>query len=101
MSIILDALKKSERERQAGQVPGMSEVVTEPVRVRLRWIPWIVGLLALVNVGGIGYWLYRDHPAKVAMPGQSTPVPEATAPPQQEAKEGPISPPQMQAPWPM
>jgi|APCry1669192269_1035402.scaffolds.fasta_scaffold13857_2 general secretion pathway protein B len=100
MSIILDALKKSERERQAGQVPGMSEVVTETVIARPRWIPWLVAILALLNVSGIGYWLYRDHSSKAPIPPPMTAVPGEIGAPQKEGAT-PIPPataPQVQAP---
>lgn len=85
MSIILDALKKSERERQAGQVPGMSEVVSETLIVRPRWIPWLIGMLVLLNVGGIGYWLYQGHSSQVPMPIQANISPEKVIVPQQES----------------
>lgn len=84
MSIILDALKKSERERQAGQVPGMSEVVSETVIGRPRWLPWILALLGLVNVGGVGYWLYRDHADQAPAPPQINAAPTESASPPKE-----------------
>lgn len=85
MSIILDALKKSERERQAGQVPGISEVVSETDLTRpRRWMPWVIGFLGLVNVGGIGYWLYRDHASKPPTPPQSATVSADPVVPQNE-----------------
>lgn len=71
MSIILDALRKSERERQSGQVPGMSAVVSETALARPRWISWIVGILALVNVAGVAYWLYRGDLSPVQKPSQT------------------------------
>lgn len=99
MSIILDALKKSERERQAGQVPGMSEVVSETVIRRPRWLPWILGLLGFVNVGGIGYWLYRDHGVKAPTPPQITAAPkEPASPPMEMQTQAPVVTSQMPSP---
>ncbi|MEY4685859.1 MAG: hypothetical protein RLZ25_2318 [Pseudomonadota bacterium] len=96
MSIILDALKKSERERQAGQVPGMSEVVNETSIARPRWIPWVVAMLVLLNVGGIGYWLYRDKASKPPVPSQVSAVSGEIVMPQKEGL--PVAVPQVQAP---
>ena len=84
MSIILDALKKSERERQAGQVPGISQVVTETGAARPRWLPWVIGLLAVMNAGGIGFWLYRDHASKAPIPPQSMVAPADLGTPARE-----------------
>ena len=99
MSIILDALKKSERERQAGQVPGISQVVTETGVTRPRWLPWVIGLLGVMNAGGIGFWLYRDHASKAPIPSQSmvTPADPAT-PPKEVPAQTPASVPMTQAP---
>lgn len=92
MSIILDALKKSERERQAGQVPGMSQVVNESSISRPRWVAWVVGLLAIVNAGGIGFWLYRDHLPKSPVLGDLKVTPAASPVSQrEEASQAPVS----------
>jgi general secretion pathway protein B len=58
MSYILDALRKSERERQAGQVPGLPDLVSDGDKKSVRWLFWLVGLLILINLGGVGYWLF-------------------------------------------
>lgn len=84
MSIILDALKKSERERQAGQVPGMSAVVSDSVSERPRWILWLGVLLAVLNAGGIGYWLYREHSASTLVPPKTNATPVEAPVPQKE-----------------
>lgn len=50
MSYILDALRKSERERSLGAVPDLETVQQErPVVHASRW-PWVVGVLLLINV---------------------------------------------------
>lgn len=61
VSIILEALRKSERERQAGQVPGMAEVIQSNTDRRNRWLPWFLGAVVVINLCGLGYWFYRDH----------------------------------------
>lgn len=101
MSIILEALRKSERERQAGQVPGMAQVVLDSGSRRSRWLPWLVVTLVAINAGGVGYWLYQSHrtqgtdsPPHVALPNSppsaqardvgvasTIPLPDATPPP--------------------
>jgi|GEM_PF-240962 len=58
MSYILDALRKSEKERQAGQVPGLPDLVSEGVKPSSRWLVWVVVLLLLINLSGLAYWLY-------------------------------------------
>jgi general secretion pathway protein B len=58
MSYILDALRKSERERQAGQVPGLPNLVSDGDKKSARWLFWLVGLLLLINLGGVAYWLF-------------------------------------------
>jgi general secretion pathway protein B len=63
MSFILDALKKSESERQRQNAPGIADVpqATGPQPVP-RWI-WVLGALLLVNtVVLIGVFLRPDVP---------------------------------------
>lgn len=49
MSYILEALKKSEQERQIGQVPDLSVVQEAPTRTAPRWPRWLLAAL-LLNV---------------------------------------------------
>jgi general secretion pathway protein B len=90
MSFILDALKKSELERQRQAVPGLMDV---PKGQRRRGLPWwayaLAGLL-LVNVGVLCVLLLRSpaaaraqgkpreavsgEVARPAAPGDSTPA---------------------------
>lgn len=53
MSILLDALKKSEEQRQLGKVPGIHSPVEGPppnVAGQRRWIPWLLvsGIVLIV-----------------------------------------------------
>ena len=70
MSYILDALRKSEKERQAGQVPGLPDLVSEGEKPASRWLVWLVVLLLLINLSGLAYWLFlkthQDQAAVVA-----------------------------------
>jgi general secretion pathway protein B len=75
MSYILDALKKSDQERQRGTVPNLQTVQVplpgEPER-RARW-PQVVALaLLLLNAGLLVWWLRSWHsaiPKAVDQPG--------------------------------
>ena len=60
MSFILDALRKSERDRQAGKVPGLPSLAQDSPPKTPRWVYWLVGFLLLSNVTGLGIWLYRE-----------------------------------------
>jgi len=59
MSFILDALKKSESERQRQSGPALFEVKVAPPRH--RFAPWMIVLAALLlaNVALFGYWMLR------------------------------------------
>ena len=61
MSFILDALKKSESERQRQAGPALFEVKVTPPRHRVG--PWAAALAALlaINLGVVGWMLARDR----------------------------------------
>lgn len=80
MSLILEALKKSEAQRQLGRAPGL---MSPMLRVAKRRAPnpwWGVLGLALLIVGGAAWWVNRE-PAAVAVtsPGTAS-APSAPAP---------------------
>ena len=59
MSYILDALRKSEQERQRGQVPDIynpSEKQASPERKRNIW-PLVTAGIVVINLGVVGYLL--------------------------------------------
>jgi general secretion pathway protein B len=59
MSLILEALRRSEAERQIGRAPGlMTPVGIPPRRRRMGW-PWLVAALFLV--GAAGWYLGRGE----------------------------------------
>ncbi len=62
MSLILDALKKSEAERKRGQPPTLHAHFSAPRRVRRT--PWVAGAGAVLLVAGLagsGFWLARGR----------------------------------------
>jgi len=110
MSFILDALKKSENDRQRQSGPALFEVRVAPPRTRLPTWAVALGALLVVNLAVIG-WLMMKRPA-VAGPTHSqsaqppAPQPDNTArparPPAQPAYAAPAPqyamPPQTGAP---
>jgi general secretion pathway protein B len=89
MSFILDALKKSEVERQRQSVPGYVEVGVSASRPRLP--PWAIALAVLlgVNLIAIGVVLLRSgasaqnppHSVPAALAPRDASVPAATTAP--------------------
>ncbi|HYE36943.1 general secretion pathway protein GspB [Methylocaldum sp.] len=60
MSYILEALRKSERERQAGQAAPLAPVQVDPAPPRHRGLAWMAALLIVLNGAVLGYlWLTR------------------------------------------
>jgi general secretion pathway protein B len=88
MSFILDALRKSEHERQRRTAPTLAATPLAPRSSRTPWIFLGLGfLLALNLVGLVAFWIWRDGreaapraaAPREASPG-SAPVPGATVP---------------------
>jgi general secretion pathway protein B len=83
MSFILDALKKSESDRQRQSGPALFEVKVAPPRTRLPL--WAVAIAALLVVNlGIVMWMVLRHPgaatAAAASAHAGTAAPTAPAP---------------------
>lgn len=95
MSLILDAINRSQRERAApGEVPGVATVHYAEATVAPRaWRQGLLGLLLVIAVGVIAWLLLR--PAPVAEP----PVPDV-APPQRVAPIAESAPQPVSAPSP-
>ena len=70
MSFILDALRKSEHERQRSEVPGLSQVPLATPQPQLpRWALAVIGMLvAAVLVLGGAWWQSTSAPADSAAP---------------------------------
>jgi general secretion pathway protein B len=95
MSFILDALRKSEHERQRQTGPAMVEAAVAPPKPQSnRWATAAVALLLLnlVAVGVVLLWKSRDQPAAVAASSPAV----ATAPRPETAP--PVAPPPVTAP---
>jgi general secretion pathway protein B len=83
MSFILDALKKSETERQRQGAPGIASIPeTGQKPGNARW-PWIVGGLLVINLVVLATIMMRAGPA----PGQSATVAATPAPASELAPE--------------
>ncbi|MGH8310316.1 MAG: hypothetical protein ACRETX_11065, partial [Steroidobacteraceae bacterium] len=66
MSFILDALKKSEGERQRQSGPALFEVKVAPPKARFPAWAIAVGALLIVNLGVVAWFALRSSPAVVA-----------------------------------
>lgn len=68
MSFILDALRKSEHERQRSTVPGLSHVpLATPTAHLPRWALAVIGLLAAAVLAlGVAWWQSARQPPAVA-----------------------------------
>lgn len=90
MSFILDALKKSENERQREVGPSLADVRVVRKNAERPW--WVVAVAALlvVNLGVLLVVLMRDSDAKPAQPAQVPPAPQQTySPPPPQAAPAP------------
>ncbi|HEY7965145.1 MAG TPA: general secretion pathway protein GspB [Steroidobacteraceae bacterium] len=96
MSFILDALKKSESDRQRQSGPALYEVKVTPPRGGLP--PWAIALAALllVNLGIVAWVLLRHPAAHAAVPeaseARAAPVPAAAPAPAAAAPAAPAAP---------
>lgn len=80
MSFILDALRKSEHERERNAIPGRYEPPRsrEP-SARLAWIIGGLAALLLVNLAIVGWLLLRPAATPAPAPGHAAPAPVAVA----------------------
>jgi general secretion pathway protein B len=100
MSFILDALKKSENDRQRQSGPALFEVRVAPPRSRFPLWAIAVAVLLVVNLSVIG-WLMLRKPAAAASPSMQTsstsapsmPAPGAATPPVAAAQPALTGPP--------
>jgi len=81
MSFILDALKKSETDRQRQSGPALFEVKVAPPRTRLPLWALAIAALLVVNIGIVA-WIVLRHPEHTAAgPDPASPPVTATTPP--------------------
>ena len=71
MSFILDALKKSENDRQRQSGPALFEVRVPPPRSKLPMLAIVIVSLLVVNLGVVG-WLMLRKPASVYVGSRSS-----------------------------
>ena len=94
MSFILDALRKSEHDRQRTAGPALAEVPVAPTRPRTNlWAPIAVALL-VVNFAVIGVLLLRksnDVAAPAAAPAATATVAPVAPPPVARPAPAPVS----------
>lgn len=82
MSFILDALKKSENDRQRQSGPALFEVRVPPPRSRFPLLAVAIVSLLVVNLGVVGWLMFRK-PADAAVPQAqpaAAPQPQPAAP---------------------
>ena len=83
MSLLLDALRKADRERSAQHSPaGLDSYTAEPDASR-RWLPIVLVLLVLVVLllgGGLLWLLWGDEPEQVTQAPVSSTTPEPEPP---------------------
>ena len=76
MSYILEALKKSEKERQRGTVPDLlssQDAILQKPQKRLLW-PYLILIALLLNSGLLGLWLIHLQSKKQPVVVHSTTV---------------------------
>lgn len=80
MSVILDALRKSEAERQRGRAPGLFVEQVAPPSRRRRRPAWIFVLPALLAAGVVAGWFLRPQTNGPTVAAVAVDAPPATAP---------------------
>jgi len=66
MSLILDALRKSEAERRRGEMPDLRAELPPPVRnvaPRRRWPVWFAGIAAVIAILALAWGVWNRTPA--------------------------------------
>ena len=94
MSFILDALKKSENDRQRQSGPALFEVRVAPPRSKLPVLAIVIVSLLLVNLGVVA-WIMLRKPAAAAVPSAPaalTPPPAAAPQPTYAAQPNALPP---------
>ncbi|MBM4218943.1 MAG: hypothetical protein FJ171_04760 [Gammaproteobacteria bacterium] len=103
MSLILDALRKSEIERQRQSGPSMAEfpVAREDRRLPIALV--VIGILLAVNLAVALYFLLRDEasPAPAAPPAAAPAAAIAAAPATAQAGPAPVAQPPVAVPSPL
>lgn len=93
MSFILEALKKSENERQRTIGPSLADVQVRPRQSEKPWWAIAVGALLVVNLGVLLVVLTRDGDATTQAPAQAAPTVEQSTAPTRNTSVAAIPPP--------
>ncbi len=94
MSFILEALKKSENQRQRHVGPSLADVQVSAPREEKPWWAFAVGALLLANLAVLLFVLLRDKETEAAPPSTATVQQPVQAPVQQAAPVVPAPAPQ-------
>ena len=97
MSLLLDALKKSEAQRRRGKAPAVDLATTPPsARVAGPRRRWLMLLLSLVLLAAAGPWLWPELSSRLAggqaVDGSGEQTPAARGEPRGRASTAPTSP---------
>jgi general secretion pathway protein B len=79
MSFILDALKKSESDRQRQSGPALFEVKVTPPRPRFPYWALALAVLLVINIA-VGAWVFLHRPPPADAPHQTAASPASTGP---------------------
>lgn len=90
MSFILDALKKSESERQRQSGPALFEVKIAPPRSRIAVWGAAIAALLVINFAVVGFWLWRGSASRAAAPAATAAT--AASPASPASPSSPASP---------
>lgn len=91
MSYILDALKKSERERELGKTPTIhSAPAALPVRKRSSLLIWLLGVALFLLSAAITFIYFSRAPLPEHKPEIASVVPNVLKPPATHVVEAPI-----------
>ena len=101
MSYILDALKKSEAERNRGVVPSLFAGRQDQIKSRVG--PWVLFVAILINACFAGYWFYSRNDTvapepRVVVTPEPRPQPQPQPMPEPMTAERPVAAPQPTAP---
>jgi general secretion pathway protein B len=92
MSLILEALRKSEADRRRGETPNVHVEMSPSPKIRRNGIPtWAWWMVAVSLIGATGWWLFHAKtsysPPQVATFDATTPVAA-----HEKSKAGPLPP---------
>jgi general secretion pathway protein B len=106
MSLILEALKKAERQHKLGEVPGLGAQASGAAPTRLRGLGWLMLILLSCVMLGLGLYLggfrlsVKEPPQQIAVP-ETDSLPGALPVPTQAPPATVSTAPQTESPQPL